>query len=172
MFAAPNGSGWCPGDRAEPLPLGFRVLQFSLDGGTQWFIPEPLDSTFNSDHLYSYHVEGNGHQLKTRLLDSRTEDNYGQLRVSIRPIRTLPGQVARWSGDGNANDMVGGNHGALLGGTAFAPGRVGEAFSFDGVDDFIEIDTQANLDVGVNSGFTIYAWILPNGYPPDLQRVQ
>ena len=165
MFAAPNGSGWCPGDLTEPLPVGFRVLQFSLDGGTQWFIPEPLDSTFNSDHLYSYHVEGNDHQLQARLVDSRTEDNYGQIRVSIRPIQTPPGLVARWSGDGNANDVVGGNHGRLLGGTSFAPGRVGEAFSFDGVDDFIEIDTQANLDVGVNSGFTIYAWILPKGHP-------
>ena len=36
-----------------------------------------------------------------------------------------PGLVARRSGDGNADDTVGGYHGTLLDGTTFASGMVG-----------------------------------------------
>ena len=45
------------------------------------------------------------------------------------------GLVHWWPGDGNADDIVGGNHGTLSSGAAFAQGMVGQAFSFDGVDD-------------------------------------
>jgi hypothetical protein len=37
-----------------------------------------------------------------------------------------------WPGDGNATDLVAGNNGTLVGGVAFAPGKVGQAFSFNG----------------------------------------
>ena len=50
-----------------------------------------------------------------------------------------------------------GNSGKLQGGVTFSGGRVGLAFHFDGVDGFVEIPHDANLD-----GFTqatIAAWI-------------
>ena len=39
---------------------------------------------------------------------------------------------ARWSGEGDANDTQGGNHGIVVQGVAFAPGLAGQAFAFDG----------------------------------------
>ena len=56
----------------------------------------------------------------------------------------------------NADDDFG-NSGKLQGGVTFSGGRVGLAFHFDGVDGFVEIPHDANLD-----GFTqatIAAWI-------------
>ncbi|MBM2848769.1 MAG: hypothetical protein HW418_1711, partial [Anaerolineales bacterium] len=44
-----------------------------------------------------------------------------------------------WPGNGDATDIVGGNHGTPLNGATFAPGLVGTAFSLDGVDDFVEV---------------------------------
>src|SRR5262249_51337935 len=47
------------------------------------------------------------------------------------------GMVAWWPGDGNTNDIKSNNNGALQNGATFAAGKVGQAFSFDGVDDFV-----------------------------------
>ncbi len=54
-------------------------------------------------------------------------------------IQPPAGLVIWWPGDGNANDFIGGNHGVVQNGAAFAPGLVGEAFSLDSVDDFVEV---------------------------------
>ena len=42
------------------------------------------------------------------------------------------GMVSWWPGDGNADDIVDGNPGTLSGDATFAPGKVGQAFRFDG----------------------------------------
>lgn len=79
------------------------------------------------------------------------------------------GLVSWWRGEGNALDSVGGNHGALLNGASFAPGKVGQAFSFDGVSNTVRIAASSNLNVGLGDGFTIESWINPtetgNGHP-------
>ena len=63
------------------------------------------------------------------------------------------GIVSRWPGEGNAQDIVDGNNGTLEGGTTFAPGEVGQAFSFDGTDDFVEI----HIDVS-EANYTLELW--------------
>ena len=48
---------------------------------------------------------------------------------------TRTGPVAWWEAESNAQDSANGHHGALQNDTTFAPGNIGQAFSFDGVDD-------------------------------------
>ena len=86
------------------------------------------------------------------------------------PIEPPPGMLAWWPGDGNANDIVGGNHGILKGDAAFAPGMVGRAFSLDGVGDYVEVAHNSNLDPGTSS-FTIDAWIKTPSTSDDIQVV-
>lgn len=70
------------------------------------------------------------------------------------------GLVAWWPGDGNANDIVGPNQGTLQNGASFASGFVGPAFSFDGMDDFIEVPNSPSL---MNAGpFTVEFWFKLN----------
>jgi hypothetical protein len=58
----------------------------------------------------------------------------------FRLFRPAPaGLLAWWPGDGNALDVVGGKDGSLRNGATFAPGVGGQAFSFDGVDDYLEV---------------------------------
>src|SRR3712207_7149562 len=45
----------------------------------------------------------------------------------------------------NAIDIQGGNNGTLQNGASFAPGLVGQAFSFDGVDDYVKTYDSQNL---------------------------
>lgn len=66
--------------------------------------------------------------------------------------------VSWWSGEGNASDRQNGNHGTLQNGAAFGTGARGQAFRFDGVDDYVEVAHNANLDPGAGS-FTVDAWI-------------
>lgn len=69
--------------------------------------------------------------------------------------------VSWWGGDGNPNDIVGTNHGTLVGDTTYAPGMVGQAFSLDGVNDLVSIPYSATLDL--QGGFTVDAWVRPHG---------
>ncbi len=68
------------------------------------------------------------------------------------------GLVSWWPGEGNANDIIASNHGTLQNGVSFAPGKVGNAFSFDGVDDGISILKSSDLNLGAGD-FTITAWV-------------
>jgi hypothetical protein len=66
------------------------------------------------------------------------------------------GLVAWWPGDGNANDIIGGNNGTLTNGAAFAAGEVGQAFSFNTNHASVLVGNPTNLQV---QDFTIEAWI-------------
>jgi len=70
------------------------------------------------------------------------------------------GLVGWWPGDGDANDIGGGAlHGTLTNGALFAAGEVGQAFSFDGVNDYVDVADSAALEV--SSQLTLMAWIRP-----------
>jgi hypothetical protein len=68
------------------------------------------------------------------------------------------GLVSWWPGDGNADDIQGGNDGTLMNGAGFAPGKVGDAFSLDGEDDFVLILDSESLNP--TAEITLDAWVL------------
>ena len=70
-------------------------------------------------------------------------------------ISSPPGLVGFWPGDGNALDVQGGNDGTLLNGATFAAGMVDDAFSFNGVNGCIDLNTK-NL-IG-SSSYSISTW--------------
>jgi hypothetical protein len=69
-------------------------------------------------------------------------------------VEPPPGLVGWWPGDGDFGDISGkGNAGLPLGGAGFAPGKVGEAFSFDGIDDWVRVPRVVQDD------FSLMAWV-------------
>ncbi len=68
------------------------------------------------------------------------------------------GLISWWPGDGDANDKADHNNGVLMGGAAFAPGKVGQAFHLDGIDDFVNVGNAPNLQVS-GGDFTVDAWV-------------
>jgi hypothetical protein len=79
------------------------------------------------------------------------------------PCTPPPQGIIGWfPGDGNAIDRQGSGYGTLHGGATFTTGgngKVGDAFSFDGADDRVEIAGAALP--ALNSSFTFEAWINP-----------
>ena len=55
------------------------------------------------------------------------------------------GIVSWWRADGDATDFAGSNDGTLVNGTTFAAGQNGQAFSFDGVDDYVQLPLDSAI---------------------------
>jgi hypothetical protein len=77
------------------------------------------------------------------------------------------GLVAWWAGDGNANDVVGGHNGALVGGK-YGPGILGtdQAFRLNGVDNYVQVPNDPAWNLG-SSDFTIDLWVNYSALRPD-----
>ena len=59
-----------------------------------------------------------------------------------------PGLISWWPAEGDPSNVHGGNHGIALGGVAYAPGMVGLAFAFNGVDSYVQIVNEEPFDFG------------------------
>jgi len=78
------------------------------------------------------------------------------------------GMVSWWPGDGNALDIIGPNDGTLENGATFALGKVGQAFNFDGVDDYVQA-SETNIDD--LQQLTTDVWVMHNSLPSgQIQR--
>ena len=116
------------------------------------------------------------------LLDQVALYNYALSESEIQALATpvpdpsnlpesSPGLVSWWTAEGNVDDIQGVNHGTLQKtsqssgsnwsyGATFATGQVGQAFSFDGTDDFVQIQDDASLNPGQIS---VMAWAYVTG---------
>lgn len=98
--------------------------------------------------------------------------SFGKVELATDAIRKLtvaaissngahrPGLVALWSGEDDGKDSVG-NHDAELMDITYADGKVGRAFSLNGLSSWMKIPASSSLDVGKGDGLTITAWIKP-----------
>jgi hypothetical protein len=90
-------------------------------------------------------------------------NSFGAITSAVATLVVLPcfpappGLVAWWRAEGNALDSVAANHGVLSNGATFATGNVGQAFSFDGTNDYVTVNDSAALRF--STGFTVSAWV-------------
>lgn len=114
--------------------------------------------------------------LSSTLLAACQSDSVLQPRDVARPFNTTAlgarvavcpapptGLISWWKGDNTGTDAVGGNNATLLNGVAFAQGQINNAFLMDGVNDDVSVGTKANLNVGAGTGYTLQAWVRPEG---------
>ena len=99
---------------------------------------------------------------------AETETTSAELYIPSRAIQPPAGLVSWWPGDGNANDIVGGNDGTLSGDATFAPGIVGQAFSFDGADDFVDIGDIVDFEITSTSSMSITGWVKTSANGPAM----
>jgi len=97
----------------------------------------------------------------------------GTVALAVEPPARL---VGWWPGDANAFDISGhGYHGTLMNGAGLAAGRVGNAFSLNGVNQYVLIpdSTAAQdpnpLDPTVEA--TLDAWVFFNQVPQDAGHI-
>ncbi|MFH1725559.1 MAG: LamG-like jellyroll fold domain-containing protein, partial [Elusimicrobiota bacterium] len=92
--------------------------------------------------------------------DQADADGDGTGDVCVPDCAEPPsGLVSWWPANGDAGDIWGSDDGAPANGAAFAQGKVGQAFSLDGDDDYIETG-QTFAD---DQSHTISAWVYWRG---------
>lgn len=69
--------------------------------------------------------------------------------------------VSLWQGENNASDTRGANNGTFPANT-FAPGKVGQAFNLDGVDDSVNLGAVQTMQT-----FSLEAWVNPSSAVND-----
>jgi hypothetical protein len=67
------------------------------------------------------------------------------------------GLAAWWPAEGTPDEAVANNDGILRNGATFASGKVGQAFSFDGQNDYIEVPDSNAWAFGTND-FSVGLW--------------
>ena len=165
------GEQWMIGDGGWPPTLGkFDYNVFNTD---------PSNLGIWKVYTQSYTIPGhvNFIRIKTEDWDGGLPNdplNHGVFFDNIEwstnsipsflppPVCVNPpsGLVSWWPGDDNANDIKGSNNGTLQNGATFAAGKVGQAFSLDGMNDFINFGSPQVLDDvfdGVHD-FTVSSW--------------
>ena len=98
--------------------------------------------------------------------------SFGKTKIATTNSGKISGLVGHWTFDGpdllqNVRDRsLQGNRGLFIPGasgntsTTTAPGKIGQAFSFDGVDDKVAVDDSSSLDL---TDFTISMWFKRKG---------
>ncbi len=105
--------------------------------------------------------------LRTIVLTSVFASVFAMTEVEAQ----IPGLIHHYPGDVDGSDMAGTNPGTFENGaTAGTPGKVRGAFSFDGIDDGVNLGNVPDLDYTATSSFTWEAWV--NSFGPGAQPFQ
>jgi hypothetical protein len=151
-----------PGDGFGTVPLfvpdGTRLL---LAGHRLTVIDRALGTVYES-------IEG-AHGLTAFSADGRslvtTDATNDRLRVfEVAPPADdwpLREAATHWTGDGTANDVVGGTHPVATESLRFEPGRYGQAFAFGAASKGVGYGRRLNMDIADDRPGAYVAWIKP-----------
>jgi hypothetical protein len=68
--------------------------------------------------------------------------------------------IAYYTGDGTPDDALGNHNGTLVNGTTYGTGKINQGFSFDGVNDYVNMGNV--LDFDGSTPFSFSFWLKPN----------
>jgi len=170
-----DNTGWIPIDFTV-MPRGSPLASLPID---------PVN-TVASSNFYVFVTDGRTWTLASLMESERhapsaardggTDAARFEAGTNLSLWTSASGLVGYWSFDGTGsiahNQTAGlrdtsgrGNHGTASNanavGMAFVPGRVGNAVTFDGVDDFVDAGTHASLRP---RDLTVEFWLRPSGW--------
>jgi len=128
----------------------------TLAGGRELTLNQNLTTSGNLvvERTSRLTIPGTGAAI-TQLAGTSRIDGTLTLGQSVQQT-TVGNPITYLSADGNALDSVGGRNGTLVNGTSYTQGIRGDAFRFDGVDDYVNLGSHAAFDV---NDFSISAWV-------------
>ena len=147
-------------------------LGISLDKDYVWVANSDLDTVSKIDKLTNTFVTFSGFSFPMMYGDA-TGYSYDRFFAPDEPLIPVCGEghtqgmISYWQAENNATDSFGTNDG-IINGAIFSTGRVGQAFSMDGVDDYINAGNDSSLNP--TDAITIEVWVLPNASVPDYGR--
>jgi hypothetical protein len=162
---------------------GLSSVDFSITDGTATISGNDYDVATTSGTL-SFRID---EEFKTVTVDVNgdtisegSEVLYVDLSAPDNAVITVPrgtglivgddgglappaGLVSWWTADGTAADLMQRNDAELVDGTTYAPGMVGQAFDFDGVNDRVQLPDSESLKL--TESLSIEAWIKADSLP-------
>lgn len=142
----------------EPVPAATYVVGDTVQGWTVTNNPvQVIDDALQAYEGRQFLSLGQGRI--DRVLTTRAGTRY---RLEFAHKHKSSCIVGWWPAENSANDIVNTNHGNLVNGAGFALGITGQAFDLDGTNDYVLVQADPILDVGLGDGFTIEAWINPS----------
>ena len=151
-------------------PSSVQTSDLTLSGNTGATVTNVEVINGNTTTRFTLNIRFGG-SMTADIAAGRITDQFGNPNAAFSGSYTVeegapptcvpppPNMVSWWPGDGNADDIVGSNNGTLHNGATFAPGMVDQAFSFDGIDDYVQA-TDAGLPFGA-AARTLDFWMLP-----------
>jgi hypothetical protein len=131
--------------------IGFEVRAFGFSSGEELF--KNADLTIRAD------ADGN--------CEAGVSDPVSQI------LGPTDGLIGYWPlnsiEDGTAEDIVGGNDGTPKNGVSATGGQVDDAALFDGIDDYVNVPDDPNLDL--TESLTLGAWVKPSSNQDDYARI-
>jgi len=159
--------------------MGWGELNFAADSNlplrTQ---PTPTVGDAFTSTVVVHDLSTHTRMTSTGTIDVNTTAHTGQFLPGVAqtpasPINVPPevGLVSWWSGDEDDKkftgrlmsadeltlDLAGSNDGTLVNGVSYAPGKVEQAFSLDGYNDYISLGTGPSVQGA--GPFTVSAWV-------------
>ncbi len=89
--------------------------------------------------------------------------------LSSNCVAPPSGLVSWWKAESNALEVINANSGVLRNGVVFAPGKVGQAFSFNGSSAYVEVSDSPSLQF--TNAMTIEAWLHPDAVSTHFQTL-
>ncbi|MEM2956603.1 MAG: LamG-like jellyroll fold domain-containing protein [Candidatus Pacearchaeota archaeon] len=122
--------------------LNWMVEAIDYQSGVKWLTVDIISSGGCGNGIINIEEEcDDGNQISGDGCDSN---------CNVEPPLACPAEMkAFWKAEGNAEDIVGNNDAILLNGVTFENGKVGQAFSFDGINDLVA--DGKTLDLGIYS---------------------
>jgi len=135
-------------------PRGTTPLAFALVSGQ---LPSGL--ILNSAGLLSGTPANSGNfNFVVRTTDAAARSNEQAFTLQVfEPVRAPAGLVAWWRAENNALDTVGSIPGFLTNGVTFLPGKVGQSFALNGINQCVVIPDVPALRV---TSLTFETWVL------------
>jgi hypothetical protein len=144
IYAA-SSAGKCAPDGVPVSENSPKPIRSDSDGDGIFDACDNCPTTFNPDQ-----ADADG-------------DGIGDICEPVAPCTPLPADlVAWWPGNGNAYDVVGNNHGTLVGDVTFAPGPCGFTFDLRGAG-YVSVPEAAAFDFGAADSSTIVTWVYRTG---------
>jgi hypothetical protein len=138
---------WGDGSSPTTQPLAAGILQF------------------NVSHQYAAGVSGTNYAIQVKVQDDDGGTDTVNLTATAGSAAVPAGLVDWWTGDGynptTAADIVGTHPGTLIGGVSYLPGKVGNAFAFNGTTSYVKLpDNSIPFPTGgtANAPLAFTAW--------------